>query len=115
MTPAEWIALITVLAPFAVKLLQLLNAKVKNEKASAVMSAAEQAALFVEEVAAENPELIKTGSDKLTEATRELLRKHPNLNTPEAKQLIKTVLPKLGLGAAGKKLRADIGGALNGQ
>jgi hypothetical protein len=109
----EIIAIASLAAPVLVQLLRLLNAKIANEKASAVMSAAEQAVLFVEEVAAANPDLVQKGSGKLTAAAGELMKKYPKLSDPEAKALIRSTLPKLGLGAAAKK--SPISQVLNGQ
>jgi hypothetical protein len=105
----EIIAIASLAAPVLVQLLRLLNAKI----ASAVMSAAEQAVLFVEEVAAANPDLVQKGSGKLTAAAGELMKKYPKLSDPEAKALIRSTLPKLGLGAAAKK--SPISQVLNGQ
>lgn len=119
MTGIEIVGAVLVLAPIVVKLLDLLNAKAKNEKTKAVAQAAADAITFVEETAAEiaksNPELAKKGAEKLEAARVEFQKKYPKVPIAEAEKIIKTVLPKLGLGAASKKLRGDITGALNGE
>ncbi len=97
------IALITVLSPVVVQLLRLINANITNAKTKAILDSAEKAVSIVEEstaaVAASNPEMAAKGREKLDAAVRIFMQDHPKIPVVEAQQILRSVLPRLGLGA----------------